>query len=173
LGDTKGFPGFLQMYDSANMEVDAGGDSEKTSVYAARLGERECTLVFGSDSTFALDEWRVETRTNTPSYVNDLNAWLGLQIHSVQALGRIKNIENDDDTLTDSMIADLVQKFPAGKPPTHLFMNTRSRMQLQKSRSAISNIASDATGRAAFPPLPTESNGVPIITTDGLVNTES
>ena len=83
--------------------------------------------------------------------------------------GATLNMELTADTgkgLTDLLIADLLSRFPASRPPTELVMNRRSLMQLQKSRTAT-----NATGAPA--PIPTESFGVPIIVTDQISSTEA
>jgi len=94
-------------------------------------------------------------------------AYPGLQIGNKYAVGRIKKITTDSGkTLTDALIAQLLEKFPVGFRPDYLFMNRRSLRQLQSSRTAT-----NPTGAPA--PFPSESFGIPIVVTDSIVSTET
>jgi hypothetical protein len=53
---------------------------------------------------------------------------------------------------------------PAGIKPDVYFMSKRSRAQLRTSRSTPENV---------YPAMPTELNGVPIIVTDSILNTDA
>ena len=54
---------------------------------------------------------------------------------------------------------------PVGYGPTHILMSRRSRGQLQRSRTTYSPTGSPS-------PLPTEYEGIPIIVTDAIRDTE-
>lgn len=172
-GDAKGFPGLIQQHDSS-MVVDATGSTANTgsSVWAIKFGLKDVQFVFGNDGQLKVNdvaEMRVTDVLGNPytAYCQELLAWAGLQVGSIYSVGRIKKLTEDSGKgLTDNLVADLLSKFQAGVTPDALFMTRRSRLQLQKSRTA--------TNEKGLPaPLPMESHGVPIYVTDCILNTES
>lgn len=173
-GDAKGFPGLLAAYDSTNMVVDAGGTTDNTasSVWAAMFGPKAVQWVYGADGLLNVSdvsEERVTDSLNQPytAYCQEMLAYPGLQVASKYSVARIKKLTADSGKgLTDSLIAQLISKFPVGFKPDYLFMSRRSLMQLQASRTATT-----VTGAPA--PFPTESHGVPIQVTDSIVDTET
>ena len=68
--------------------------------------------------------------------------------------------------MTDALLAQLIEKFPAGRGPNYLVMNRRSLRQLQASRTAT-----NPTGAPA--PFPSEAFGIPIVVTDAISSTEA
>jgi len=166
----KGCPGLLAAVDSS-MEVDAGGNSAKTSVWGVRWGRKNVEWVVGQGGQFAMSDIMTERLVDANSkpytgYVQELLSRIGLQVGSIYSIGRIKNIEEDTKTLTDDMISDLLALFPAGAKPDVLLMNRRSLKQLQQSRTAT-----NPTGAPA--PFPDSAFGVPIAVTDAITNSES
>jgi len=59
----------------------------------------------------------------------------------------------------------MLHTFAAGIVPDAIFMTRRSRGQLQKSRAALNTIG--------MREVPVEYEGIPIITTDNILNTEA
>lgn len=178
VGNAKGFPGLLQSVDST-MVVDAGGTTVDTgsSVYAIRTGPQDVTAIVGNDGSIDLSEFREQVIDRVPSFVADLTAWVGLQIASKYSVGRIKKLTADSGKgLTDALIAQLISKFPVGRRPDMLLMSRRSAFQLQTSRSvalyAFGSTKPDGS-QGLFGPEPTESNGLRIVVTDSIVDTES
>lgn len=189
--DAKGFPGLQEIHTaysatlSAPIVVDAGGTTASTgsSVYGVKFGPQDCQLIFGSGTVFELSEWfqqMVNDGTAGQDYlahVASLNAWVGLQVGSVYSVGRLKDATEDSGKgVTDAKLAELLSKYPVGNAPDVWFMNRRSAFQLQSSRSATSVTNSSqkqGDGRDIFAPMPTESNGIPIIITDSIVSTEA
>src|SRR5690606_11533086 len=101
------------------------------------------------------------------AYVQELHAYPGLQVGNKHCIGRIRDLTDENGKgLTDSLIAQLIEKFPAGVVPDVLFMTRRSLAQLRNSRTAT-----NATGAPA--PYPTDWEGIPIVVTDSLTNTEN
>ncbi|TXH52745.1 MAG: hypothetical protein E6Q97_15110 [Desulfurellales bacterium] len=179
-GNSNGFPGFLQTYDSTNMVVDAGGttDNVSTSVWLVSAGNQDVQLLLGNNTTLQLSDWREETPSNVPSYVADLTGWVGLQVVNPNSVCRIKKVTTDSGkTLSDSLIAQAIAKFPVGKQPTHIFMNRRSRMQLHTARTVTlfggPGPSKPAGSVEVIAPMPTEAFGIPIIVTDNIVSTET
>ena len=184
-GNASGFPGLLQAY-STTYEVDAGGTTANTgsSVWAVRFGPQDVQWVWGNNGQLALSDVRTETMLdpNTASrwfdaYVQTLLSYPGLQVGSVQSVGRIKKLTADSGKgLTDSLLADLWNLFPAAKKPQAFFASRRSAMQLRKSRTVVLNATGDNSKSGRVDVMPQGDlyfNGIPIIETDSIVNTEA
>lgn len=170
-GDAKGHPGLIDSVLSS-MVVDATGTGSATSsVWAVKFGPRDVQWVFGNDGSLDLsdvEKVRLQDSALKPytGYRQEILAYPGLQVGSVYSVGRIKNLSTaSGKTLDDDMVLDLLNKFPASKRPDVLLMSRRSRKQLQQSRTAV-----NATGAPA--PMPTEVEGVPIVATDSILDTE-
>jgi len=172
-GDAKGCPGLVDSIAAA-MAVDAGGTTDATasSLWLVKWGLNGVSWCLGQGGEIAVSDVRTETihdDSGNPltGYVQDLLARVGVGVHNIQHLGRIKKITADADrTLTDDLIAEALSKFPAGVVPDVAYMSRRSLEQLRKSRTAT-----NATGAPA--PIPTESFGVPIEVSDAIVDTET
>jgi hypothetical protein len=175
-GDADGFPGAIAVYDTTNMVVDAGGTTASTgsSVWGVKFGPQFASLVLGMNGVLDLSQFATQQVTDANSnlytaYTAALTAYPGLQIGNSYAIGRIKKLTADSGkTLTDAMIAQLLEKFQAnlGMAPDALFMTPRSQRQLRDARTAT-----NPTGQPA--PFPSEAFGVPIIVTNQILNTES
>lgn len=181
--DANGFPGLQAIHTaysatlSEPLTVDAGGTTASTgsSVYGVKFGPQDVQMIFGQGLPFELGEWMEQmVNDGTPgqdyrAHVNSLNAWVGLQVGSVFSVGRLRDLTEDSGKgLTDSLLADLLAKYPVGHRPDAWFMNRRSLRQLQASRSVVA-----ANAGVSLAPVPTESNGIPIIVTDSITNTEA
>lgn len=172
-GDAKGFPGLLGSYDSTNMVVDATGTTESTcsSVWAVKWGMQDVQFVWGLEGSMQPSEVKVVRVTDSTNkvfdaYSQNILAYPGLQVGNKYAIGRIKKLTGDSGKgLTDSLISQLLEKFPVGHQPDVLFMTRRSRGQLQRSRTAT-----NPTGAPA--PMPEEAFGIPIQITEAISNTE-
>jgi hypothetical protein len=181
--DSKGFPGLQAIHTAFNagLVVDAGGTTGGTasSVYGINTDTQGVQLVFGSGTTFELGEWRIEnvgTDTVYPAHVANLTAWVGMQVGSKYSVGRLKDATADSGAgVTDAKLAELLSKYPVGYRPNYWLMNRRSAFQLQVSRSAstVQNGVKTSSGSEIFAPLPTESNGIPIVITDSILNDEA
>ena len=172
-GDAKGHPGLIDSLDSA-MTVDATGTTADTgsSVWAVKFGPQAVQWVYGDGGELAMKDVREESIMDAnnkrfTAYVQELLAYPGLQCVDKYAIGRIKKLTEDSGKgLTDALLGSLMTKFPVGKTPDALFMSRRSLEQLRKSRTAT-----NATG--AEVPTPTEYEGVPIIATESILDTEA
>lgn len=182
--DGSGFPGLQALADPA-LTMDAGGTTAATgsSVYAVYTAPDGVRLVFGGGKVLELGDWREETiydddDKGLPGFVADLMGWVGLQCVNKNAVGRLRDCTADSGKgVTDAKVAELLSKFPVGMKPNLLFMSRRSAYQLQTSRGVTIFTSSDGKkvdGSAqTVAPMPTESNGVPIVVTDSLVDTEA
>lgn len=190
--DAKGFPGLRAIHDSFTtllgtdnaLMVDAGGTTASTgsSVYGIKFGPMDVQLLFGNNIAFELGEWfqaMVNDGTAGSDYlahVASLNAWVGMQVGSKYSVGRLKDATADATKgVTDAKLAELLSKYPVGNAPDAWFMNRRSALQLQTSRSAttVQNGQKSSTGAENWAPLPTESCGIPIVVTDSITSTET
>lgn len=94
-------------------------------------------------------------------------SWLGVQFGSINTVARIYNLDGTSgNTLTDDLISSAISAFPAGRQPTHIFMDRVAHKELQQSRTAT-----NVTGAPA--PFPTEAFGLPIVVSDGVGNTDA
>lgn len=171
--DGKGHPGLIDSLD-ANMEVDATGTSQGkgSSVWAVKFGPQDVTWVYGDQGQLDMSDVRLESIADESgkrftAYVQELMAYPGLQVGNKHCIGRIRDLTDENGKgLTDDLIAQLIEKFPAGVVPDVLFMTRRSLAQLRNSRTAT-----NATGAPA--PYPRDWEGIPIAVTDSLTNTEN
>lgn len=172
-GDSLGHPGLVNAVASS-MIVSATGTSvgAATSVWAVKWGVKDVIWVWGNDGQLELsdvDERDAEDGDGKKftAYHQELTGYPGLQVGSTRSIGRICNITNEaGKTLNDDLISDLLSTFEEGVVPDVLFMNRRGLKQLQQSRTAT-----NSTGAPA--PFPTESFGIPIAVTGGIVDTEA
>jgi hypothetical protein len=173
--DSKGFPGLQSIVDAA-LTLDAGGTTASTasSVYGVKFGPQNVQLVFGGGSVINMSEWTGQTISNVASFVSDLTGWVGLQAVNKNSVLRLKDATADSGkTVTDAKLGELLALAPVGNRPDYWFMNRRSAFQLQSSRSvSTAATAKSTTGQETWAPMPTESNGIPIVVTDSITSTE-
>jgi len=173
--------GFAGMADNAGLDAIAdamvinGGSavgSINSSVWAIRTtGDMgHVTAISGQDGNIEIGETIVQRLAGAtgwyPGYYTPITTWLGLQIGSAKSVGRLCNLDAGSNKLADTDMSDLLELFPSHAQPTHFVMSRRSRAQLQASRTAT-----NATGAPA--PRPTEYEGIPIITTEAIDDTEA
>lgn len=183
--------------------VGAGGTTAavQTSAYLVWENIKGVHWIFGNNNTVTmLPEWRIQQVLGNNSkpmtaYVNNLQGWLGLSVNHPLSVARIANINlgTDSKPLTDALVAQALSYLPLqmrgevianannGGPNKwggglKLFMNPQAAYSLQQSRSPVSSgtgtaITSDQPLK--FADLPTSSNGVPIVLTDSIINTEA
>ena len=169
-----GFADDAVMHVGGAMNVDAEGDTASTgsSCYLIRSGEGDVQALWGQNGELAIGELQVLERAGSatgrfPAYYHSITGWTGLAQGSSYSVARICNLtEQAGKGLTDALIYQALALFPAARGPNMIACSRRSLRQLQASRTATS-----ATGAPA--PFPTEVEGVPIITTDSLLNTET
>lgn len=170
--DVKGYPGLIDSVDSS-LVIDAGGSTADTgsSVWAVRFGNADATLVYGNDGQVRVTDPVVlpvtdDSGNTFDAYRQVLKARPGLQVGSINSVGRIKKLTEDSGKgLNDALLIRLFNKFPIGFKPQAYLMSRRSLGQLQASRTAT-----NSTGAPA--PMPTDCNGVPIVATDAILDTE-
>jgi hypothetical protein len=152
--------------------INATGTTATTasSVYAVKFGAQDVTLVGGNGNVPRLGDFRDETILDAssnplPGRVADLIGWIGLQIGNVNCVRRVCNLTADSGKgLTTDLLADLLNSFPVGYRPDAIYMSRRSRLQLMKDMQ---------TPERPVIALPTEYDGIPIIATDSILNTDA
>ena len=184
-GNTMGFPGLLQAYDTVTTAgghcYDAGGTTESTcsSVWLVRAGIRDVIWCWGNGGRLAMDPPQIlpcvdpnDSTKYFDAYRQSMLARPGLQVGSQRSVVRIKKLTKDTGKgLTDNVIAAALAMFPAGYGPTHCFMTLRSLMQLQQSRTAV-----NPQGFPAEIPLSlqgADGQRIEICVTDAIKNTET
>lgn len=145
---------------------------EQSSVYLIRMGDDDVSVVMGNDGQIVVDEDPVviekvvnpgTDNTTYPAYYTSVTGYVGFQIGGAYSAARLCNIETalDDDDIYSGLAL-----FPAGRQPNLIVMNRPSLKLLRASRTAV-----NATGAPA--PRPTEVDGIPIVVTDGVTQTEA
>lgn len=154
--------------------LDAGGTTAATgsSVFMFRSAQDGVAAVFGNNGEVEVGEAVVIEKEvagggSYPAYYVPLTAWFGTQYGSGVDVVRIANLTEDSGHgLTDDLLYTAFASFRAGRPPTHIAMSRRSARQLQNSRTAYSPVGAPAEWPRSF-------QGIPIIITDAIVNTET
>lgn len=173
-----GFNGFaneasVAAYDDS-MVIDAGGTTADTgsSVWMIRTGEPAVSVVYGAGGRIEIGESYKAMRDGSTTGQYDVQRtpilfYGGVQVATSLDLSRIINLTEDSGKgLTDDLLSEQLQLFPAGRQPNLIAMNRRSLGQLQRSRTTY-----NPTGNPA--PRPTDYEGVPIIVTDQITSTEA
>jgi hypothetical protein len=132
-------------------------------------------MIFGRDTVLDVGEWMKQRITRNSkeltAWINSLEGWLGMQWVNKDAVCRLKDCTADSGKgCTDAKLAQLLSQLKW--VPDYWFMTRRERYHLQISRTPTSNTSGESSQRP-IAPLPTESNGIPIIVTDSLTNTEA
>lgn len=171
--DAKGFSSLISSlsYVGHPMVYNAGGSSGVTSVWMLRTSpdNSAVTVITGQNGNIDIAETFVQfieiSTKKLAAYMTPIEGWLGLQIGGAYDVGRLANVDDGSYKLTDDLLSELFGLFPDDRPPNLICMNKRSRRQLQQSRTAV-----NVTGAPA--PWPTEWEGIPIISTASILNTE-
>lgn len=182
--DADGFSG-LKAWTTAGgaYALDGAGTTATTasSVYMVVAGLQDVSFQLGQNAQLTLPAFRDETIYDSatpakpiPGRVSDFTGWIGLQIGSKYSCVRIYNLTADSGKgLTDAKLYAAQELFPSGVRPTHIMMSRRSRSQLQQSRTVT--LFGQGTSRPNQPiygSMPTEWEGIPIIATDSILNTD-
>ena len=160
--------------------VDATGTgSAATSIYAVKFGLQDVHLVFGNNNVLQLGEFRDQQLTDSSGgkyagRVAELTAHIGLQLGNVNCVGRILNVTADSGkTASDSLISQLLEKFPVGYTPDAFYMSRRSAGQLARSRSVtiFSQMGVAPNAARTTPNIVSrvqDWDGIPIIVSDNI-----
>ena len=172
-GDTGGFDGLIDDALLADLDtgvvIDAGGTAARTSIWLVKTGEENMSAVLGREGNIEIDPTVIQQVQDGSSkhygaYYTNVNAWTGIQIGSKWSVLRIANVGDTVGTVTDDLIYSALELAPG--PFDYVVMNRRSINQLRNSRTAT-----NATGSPA--PMPTDLEGIPILTVESLNNGET
>jgi hypothetical protein len=164
--------------------LDAGGTTANTgsSVYLVVALPGFMGLIFGNNTVLTPNEWRKQTYTDSSGnkrtvWNNSIEGWVGVEWLNKYAVVRIKKLTADSGKgLTDALLAQAIEILPVGVRPTHIFMSRRSRRQLQVQRTVSifgQGSALPGAGQAIIAPTPASYEGIPIVATDSISNTEA
>ena len=159
---------------SDDMVVDAGGTTSSTgsSVYLIRSGEGDVQALWGQEGEISIGELQVMERSGSstgrfPAYYHSITGWCGVAIGSTYSVARVANLTEDSGKgLTDDLLYKALALFPATRGPNMIAMSRRSLRQLQNSRTSYNPLGTPSV-------LPSELEGIPILTTDSISNTET
>lgn len=166
-----------------NFALDATGAAATTasSVYLVKFGPQYCQMIGGNGDAFNLGEFKEQLMTAASGsgesihLFAQLQGWLGLSIQSQHSVRRIYNLTAESGkTLTDALLYRAMDLFPVGVRPDAIFMSRRSASQLQASRT-VTLYGGPGGARPSQPivaPRPIEFEGVPIVETDSILNTD-
>ncbi len=154
------------------MVINAGGTTASTQTSCYLIRTSEVMPVINPDGGFVLGDtvaMEVAGATGTfPAWYTPASVWMAAMIGGAFSMARIVNIHPSDAgaQLDDDNISEALELFPAGRPPDLIVMNMAAQGMLQRSRTATTT-----TGVPA--PIPQDSFGIPILTTDAIVSTEA
>lgn len=171
----------------ASLVIDAGGSTANgtSSVYAVGNDVMDgCGLVFNENSglistaelVWQLGKMLGQNNKEVPCYWTDLTSWAGFSCVNANRMGRIANLEKTaGKSLTDEHLADLetaYKKANDGMLPSAYFVSYDQLRALQKSRGAKVYVG-PRDSKEVTAAVPTEYNGVPIIGTPNIKDTEA
>jgi hypothetical protein len=165
-----GSPFFDQI--TADSQVVNGGGNGGRSVWLIRSAMDGISVVMGFDGMLKVDPDQIAITRDASN--REYSVWMRsivgaacLQVGSKYDAARIANLDGTTGhTLTDTLIAEALIKFKAGKMPNMIALSRKSWLELQASRTAV-----NPTGAPA--PLPSEAFGIPIVVTDAIPENEA
>jgi hypothetical protein len=173
--DAKGFAGLASQLSLDT--VYAGGTTTTTSAYLVDISLQGVHFVVGNDGEIAMPDWtKQKVAAGNMAHVSNISSYIGLNVGHSNAVYRVRGINSGSNKLTDAKGAELMSKIPSkvtSKGTLRWFMNREAAYALQLSRSAVGQVDGGSRGLPAFAPMPTELQGVPIVITDSLTNTET
>lgn len=183
--------------------VGAGGTTSnvQSSVYFVWENIRGAHFIFGKNRGLTMfPDWRIQQVSGANSkpltaYVNNIQGWLGFGINHPLSVARLANVNlaTDSKPVTDALIAKVLAYLPLQMqaetnanlnnggpnkfgPGLKIFMNPLSFYSLQNSRTpVVSGIGTGITAATAlqYPKMDLQSNGIPIVLTNSITQTEA
>lgn len=147
-----------------------GGGAVYTSVYMVRVNGSNNGIAPVMNYNLEIGETIVTNGDpgdgkNQPMYYTPIMGYTGLQLGNDYSIVRIGNLDASNG-LSDDLLSQALERFPAGQQPTHVFMARSQRGLLQRSRTTYS-----PTGQPA--PVPSDYEGLPIVVTDAIGQVEA
>ena len=185
--DAKGFTSAMSLVDAAM--VTRAGDGQagaNTSVWFVGNGAKtKCGILFSKNSGI-LSDADVEFRKGDilvkngdkvtgvePGWIGDLTSYAGFHVANKKSLARLCNVTAETG-LTDDMLTDCIEAYAQmnnGAKPDGIFMSFNARKMLRKSRNLT--LKAEGGDLSRFAPTPTEIDGIPIIATNAILDTEA
>jgi len=187
-GDVKGFDGAIDLVDARMVTRAGNGTADaNTSVWFVGNGfKTKVGLAFSANSKI-LSATDLEFRKGDilikkdgtvtgvePGYIGDLTSWAGLHVANKNALARLCNVTATTG-LTDDMLTDCIEAYAQandGQRPDAIFMSYNARKMLRKSRT-LAFTSKKGVDVTQYAPTPTDIDGIPIIATNAIVDTEA
>ena len=185
--DAKGFTSAMSLVDAAM--VTRAGDGQagaNTSVWFVGNGAKtKCGILFSKNSGILADadiEFRKgdilvkngDTVTGVePGWIGDLTSYAGFHVANKKSLARLCNVTAETG-LTDDMLTDCIEAYAQmnnGAKPDGIFMSFNARKMLRKSRNLTLKAEGGDLNR--FATTPVEIDGIPIIATNAILDTEA
>jgi hypothetical protein len=174
-GGFEGLPGIGSLNALADSQVVSAGSgtlNANTSVYGITFGESGFELLWGEGGELTVSERMMVKETSSSTlqfwaYAHEIAGYCGMKNGSIHSIHRLVNLDATNK-LTDDLIGELIANKPVGQPPFDVIvMNRTSLKNLRESRTTYS-----PTGAPA--PFPSQTlDGIPIVVTDSILNTEA
>lgn len=180
-----GLPNTIGDYMTYSLDADHNTDNNRlyggASVWFLSLDPDMLRVIWGKNKVLSFGPQKEETinaKTATgedgqlTAYTRELLSWIGFSQQHEGAVVHAVN-ESASKPLTDAELARGIEMFPSGVTPGVIVMNRATRARLQINRSSNYKYVKGSSGKTPFADIPTEYNGIPIITTDVLLNDET
>jgi|GEM_PF-3053317 len=170
--DTKACPGLLQAISTAQTVDATGSGNETSSVWGVKFGEDAVQWLAGGNGQVTISDPRIGDFTGSngklcTGLIQELVARPGLFIGSNKYISRIKNLSTaTGKKLTGDMLGDMVNKHGLSYRPDVIFLTPRSLEQYRQDLQAV-------TASPMRISTPTEFEGIPLVPTESLTNTET
>ena len=185
--DAKGFTSAMSLVDAAMVtRAGNGATGANTSVWFVGNGAKtKCGILFSKNSGILADadiEFRKgdilvkngDTVTGVePGWIGDLTSYAGFHVANKKSLARLCNVTAETG-LTDDMLTDCIEAYAQmnnGAKPDGIFMSFNARKMLRKSRNLTLKAEGGDLNR--FATTPVEIDGIPIIATNAILDTEA
>ena len=181
IGDYMTFSADPECKKSSTDDASVERKHEGASVWAVCLKPEMIRVIWGNSKAISFGNRReIDVPRQTidgkdgllPAVTRDVMFHVGLDQPDDYATARIVN-ESDAHPLTDRMLADLVNTFPSGYTPDVIVMPRSTRRRLQEQRAQQFGYQKKTSGSTPYAQIPTDYDGIPIITSDALLEDET
>ena len=188
-GDENGFDGAIDLVDASMVTLAGAGTAGKnTSVWFVKTKFKKDAGLGFSENSKLLSAEDIEFRKGDilvkdehdavvgvePGFIGDLTSWAGLHIANKYSIARLANVTATTG-LNDDMLRDCIEAFQAANNnelPDGIFMTSKARKMLRKSREFALKLKSGGNGEV-FAPTPKDVDDIPIYATAALSDTEA
>lgn len=168
------------------MTISATGNNKTrvhkgASVWILCMEQDMMHMVWGGSKTIAFGpQYEALIPTETPEgkqgfmkgLCRDVDWHAGFQLLDDCAAVRICNID-DENPLTDALIARALEVLPSGRKPTHILAERHARYTLQQQRAAKLTYIKGTSGSTTEADTPKDYEGLPILVSDCLLRDET